>query len=52
MMRNFWTVTDPNAAQLQQIMFMKNLSMLGAALMIAHFGSEPLSLDDRQKELV
>jgi len=49
MMHNFWAVTDPNAAQMQQIMFMKNLSMLGAALMIAHFGSGPLSLDDRKK---
>jgi putative oxidoreductase len=49
MMHNFWAVRDPNAAQLQQIMFMKNLSMLGAALMIAHFGSGPLSLDDRKK---
>jgi len=26
-------------------MFMKNLSMLGAALMIAHFGPGPLSID-------
>jgi putative oxidoreductase len=49
MMHNFWTMTDPNAAQMQQIMFMKNVSMLGAALMIAHFGSGPLSLDDRMK---
>jgi putative oxidoreductase len=49
MMHNFWAMTDPNAAQMQQIMFMKNLSMLGAALMIAHFGSGPLSLDDRKK---
>lgn len=48
-MHNFWTMTDPNAAQMQQIMFMKNVSMLGAALMIAHFGSGPLSLDDRMK---
>jgi len=48
-MHNFWAVTDPNAAQMQQIMFMKNLSMLGAALMITHFGSGPLSLDDRKK---
>jgi len=43
-MHNFWAVADP-AAGIQQIMFMKNLSMLGAALMIAHFGSGPLSLD-------
>ena len=49
MMHNFWAMTDPNAAQMQQIMFMKNLSMLGAALMIAHLGSGPLSLDDRNK---
>jgi len=45
MMHDFWAMTDPNMAQLQQIMFMKNLSMLGAALLIAHFGSGPLSVD-------
>lgn len=44
-MHNFWTVSDPAAAGIQQIMFMKNLSMLGAALLIAHFGSGPFSLD-------
>ncbi len=44
---NFWTVTDPMMAQIQQIMFVKNLSMLGAALLIAHFGAGPLSLDAR-----
>jgi putative oxidoreductase len=49
MIHNFWAMTDPNAEQMQQIMFMKNISMLGAALMIAHFGSGPLSLDDRKK---
>jgi len=41
-------MSDPNMAQMQQIMFMKNLSMLGAALLIAHFGSGPLSLDNRK----
>ncbi len=45
MMHRFWGVTDPNMATIQQIMFMKNISMLGAALMIANFGSGPLSLD-------
>jgi putative oxidoreductase len=34
---------------MQQIMFMKNLSMLGAALLITHFGSGPCSLDERAK---
>jgi putative oxidoreductase len=52
MMHNFWALTDPNAAQMQQIMFMKNLSMLGAALMISHFGSGPLSLENRKRWLV
>jgi len=45
MMHNFWAIPDPAMAQMQQIMFMKNISMLGAALLIAHFGSGPLSLD-------
>lgn len=47
MMHNFWTVSDPAAGQVQQIMFMKNLSMLGGALLIAYFGSGPLSFDNR-----
>jgi putative oxidoreductase len=46
-MHNFWAVPDPMMAQLQQAMFMKNLSMLGGALLIAYFGAGPLSLDAR-----
>jgi putative oxidoreductase len=46
-MHNFWFVSDPAQAGMQQIMFMKNISMLGAALLIAHFGSGPVSLDGR-----
>ncbi len=48
MMHNFWTVKDPNMAQLQQTMFLKNLSMLGGALLITHFGAGPVSLDARR----
>jgi putative oxidoreductase len=48
MLHNFWAVTDPMMAQLQQVMFMKNVSMLGAALFIAYFGAGPASLDARQ----
>lgn len=44
-MHRFWTISDPAAAQIQQIMFMKNLSMLGGALLITYFGSGPMSLD-------
>ena len=41
----FWGISDPMTAQMQKVMFMKNLSMLGAALLIAYFGSGPLSID-------
>ncbi len=45
MMHQFWGIEDPQAAMLQKIMFLKNLSMLGGALLIAYFGSGPLSID-------
>ena len=48
-MHRFWGIPNPSYAQIQQIMFMKNLSMLGAALLIAHFGSGPLSVDGNKK---
>jgi putative oxidoreductase len=44
-MHNFWAVQEPIMAQIQQVMFMKNLSMIGAALFIAYFGAGPSSLD-------
>ena len=45
MMHNFWAASDKMAAQMQMAMFIKNLSILGGALMIAYFGTGPLSLD-------
>ncbi|HUL50305.1 MAG TPA: DoxX family protein [Gemmatimonadales bacterium] len=47
-MHNFWAVSDPMMAQMQLGMFMKNLSMLGGALLIAWFGAGPVSLDARR----
>jgi putative oxidoreductase len=47
MMHQFWAVADPALAQTQMILFMKNLSVLGAALLISQFGAGPLSLDAR-----
>jgi putative oxidoreductase len=47
-MHGFWAVTDPMMRQLQLGMFLKNVSMLGGALVIAYFGSGPLSLDARR----
>jgi len=48
MMHKFWTVTDPMMTQIQMILFMKNVSMLGGALLISHFGAGPFSLDARR----
>lgn len=47
-MHGFWRLQDPVLAHTQQAMFAKNISMLGAALMIAYFGSGPLSIDGGQ----
>ncbi len=44
MMHRFWSVGDPVQMMMQKAFFMKNLSMLGAALLIAYFGSGPMSL--------
>ncbi len=49
MMHNFWAISDAAQAQIQQIMFMKNLSMLGGALLIFNFGAGPVSFDERSK---
>jgi putative oxidoreductase len=49
MLHNFWTVADPMARQMQMIMFMKNVSMLGGTLLISQFGAGPWSLDNRRK---
>lgn len=48
-MHNFWTVTDPMLYQIQFAMFMKNVSMMGGALLITQFGSGPWSVDSRSK---
>jgi putative oxidoreductase len=48
MLHKFWGIADPAQTQMQMIMFMKNVSMLGGALLISQFGAGPLSLDDRR----
>jgi putative oxidoreductase len=45
-MHRFWSIQDPMQHQIQQIMFLKNISMLGGALILTYFGSGPLSLDE------
>jgi putative oxidoreductase len=49
MLHNFWAMQDPATAQIHQAMFLKNVSMLGGALLIFNFGSGPLSLDAWQR---
>jgi putative oxidoreductase len=48
-MHKFWGITDPMMQQMQMVMFMKNLAMLGGALLITQLGSGPWSLDARQR---
>jgi putative oxidoreductase len=50
-MHAFWAVADPMMRQIQIAMFMKNLSMLGGALLITQFGAGPVSLDARRSGL-
>ncbi len=45
-MHRFWSVQDPMQHQIQHTMFLKNMSMLGGALILTWFGSGPLSLDE------
>ena len=47
-MHAFWAVPDPMMHGMQLAMFWKNVSMLGAALLITHFGAGPVSLDARR----
>lgn len=44
-MHRFWTINDAMQKQDQMIHFMLNASLTGAALIVAYFGSGPLSLD-------
>jgi len=48
MMHNFWAARDPMMAQMQMAMFMKNLALIGGALLITQYGAGPLSLDNRR----
>jgi putative oxidoreductase len=47
-MHRFWGVSDPMAAMMQQVMFMKNVALLGGALLVTYFGAGPVSLDARR----
>lgn len=46
MFHNFWAV-PADQQMIQQIMFLKNISIMGAMLYIMAFGSGPLSVDKK-----
>jgi putative oxidoreductase len=48
LMHAFWKLSDPAQAHVQQAMFAKNISMLGAALLLTQFGAGPISFDARK----
>lgn len=47
---NYWAL-PPAHQMMQQLMFMKNLSIVGGMLVIAAFGAGPLSVDERKSTL-
>lgn len=49
MMHQFWKSTDPTMYQVGMALFMKNIALLGGALMITYFGAGPVSLDSRSQ---
>ena len=44
-MHHFWTITDPAMYQMQMVQFMKNLALLGGAVLIAFYGAGSKSID-------
>jgi putative oxidoreductase len=44
-MHAYWRLSDPHTVFVEQVLFLKNLSMLGAALLISQFGAGPVSID-------
>ena len=46
-MHDFWNVSEPALHAMQHAMFMKNVALIGGALLLAYFGAGPLSIDAR-----
>jgi putative oxidoreductase len=49
MLHRFWGPLDPAVAEMQRIHFLKNMSILGGALLLAYFGAGPFSIDAARK---
>lgn len=50
-MHSFWNIEDPVRHQYVLMTFMRNLSIIGAALMISFFGAGPYSFDEYKARL-
>ncbi|MCC9070347.1 DoxX family protein [Flavobacterium sp. F-65] len=50
-MHDFWNIEDPVRYQFVLMTFMRNLSIIGAALMISFFGAGPYSFDEYKARL-
>jgi putative oxidoreductase len=48
LMHNFWAVADPQMAQTQMTNFLKNLSLIGGALLVLFYGAGPISFDNHR----
>lgn len=48
-MHDFWTIADPMERMTQQSHFVKNLALIGGAVLVAYFGAGPSSLDSRAR---
>ena len=54
-MHNFWAAPNAGAFQVESALFLRNVALLGGALLVGHFGGGPLSLDavlHREKEVI
>ena len=50
-MHDFWAANNSKELEIQMVMFVKNLPIIGAALIIAFFGAGPLSIDHNLNKL-
>jgi putative oxidoreductase len=48
-MHDFWNVADPMMRADQMAHFLKNVALLGGALLIAYYGSGPVSVDEPRR---
>lgn len=49
MMHPFWTYTNPAEAQIQVIQFLKNIALMGGAILLIFYGAGPMSIDQRKE---